>query len=89
VNCFYSWSYPCCEKRNERADRLETTELKPLIPNGRAMDHAGVLHALCETRMVEDSLGDDNSNILARFGDGQVKFGTASMNTVKAAKDEW
>jgi hypothetical protein len=45
--------------------------------DGRAIDHADVLHALRETGRVEDSLGDKESITMERLRDGQVKLGAA------------
>jgi hypothetical protein len=56
---------------NELADRFHGTAV---ISDGRAMDHADVLHALREAGKVEASLGDDKSNTMERLRD---KFGAA------------
>jgi hypothetical protein len=59
---------------NERAGRLAGMAV---ISDGRAMDHADVLHALREAGRVENSLGDSESDIMERLRDGQVKLGAA------------
>jgi hypothetical protein len=61
-------------RENERDDRLAGTVV---ISDGRAMNHADVLHALREAGRVEDSLGDKESSTVERLRDGQVKLGSA------------
>jgi hypothetical protein len=65
VNIFVIF-VPCHagEKRNERPDSLAGTVV---ISAGRAMDHDGVLHALCEAGRVDDSLGDGESNTIGKI----------------------
>jgi hypothetical protein len=58
---------------NERADRLAGMGV---IFDGRAMDHADMLHALNEAGRV-DSLADSESDTMERLKDGQVKLGAA------------
>jgi hypothetical protein len=41
------------------------------------MNHADVLHALCEAGRVKDSLGNKESSTMERLRDGQVKLGAA------------
>jgi hypothetical protein len=59
---------------NERADRLAGTAI---ISDGRAMDHADVLHSSCEAGRVEESLGDCDSSTMERLRVGQVKLDTS------------
>jgi hypothetical protein len=48
-----------------------------VISDGCAMNHADVLHTLCEAGRVEDTLGDGDSNTLERLRNSQVKLGAA------------
>jgi hypothetical protein len=70
---------------NERADRLTGAAV---ISDGRAMDHADVLHALREAGRVEDSLGDKESSTMERLKDGQVKLGAARYEHYAGSQNE-
>jgi hypothetical protein len=45
-----------------------------IISDGRARDHADVLHALSEEGRLDDSTGDSESDPMERLRDGQVKL---------------
>jgi hypothetical protein len=59
-----------------------------VISNGRAMDHANVLHALREAGSVEDSLGERESNTMKILRNGQASLVRPDMNNTLAVRDE-
>jgi hypothetical protein len=59
---------------NKRPNGLARTAV---IFDGRAMDHADVLHAVREAGRVKYSLGNKESSTMERLRDIHVKFGAA------------
>jgi hypothetical protein len=59
---------------NDRGDKLAGIAT---ISDGRVMNHAYVLHALCEPGRVEDSLVDSYLDTTEKQRDGQVNLGAA------------
>jgi hypothetical protein len=72
-------------KGNERAGRLAGMIV---ISNGRAMDHADVLHALCEAGRLEDSLGEGDSSTMERLKNSHIYRIATNLHTNASSQRE-